>query len=635
LRQRVRGTISDPLLARLRLENLLGNAEVRLSGLPPSAILCLRTLHDPMPGTLRLSGYSSRLPQQWELALTAALEDHVRHAVRPLVQPVPANAEAVLFVDRAEMLACLALDWAKGMLGYHWWWRSFLRDYDEARAIWSVWLDTPHYIPAALAHVAAQGEVVPVVRRLSEKPAADLLGRLLETFNLRDLAAVIAAGFAAGGSAFAADSEIPISLQPAREAAPSAGPPRSQRQSSASPTADPAPWADQVPESHAVSLTPVHRLLVGISLSLVRDPARVRTRSFALETRRWLHHESAAVLEQPAAPLPRASAVPPTIGQFEEGVDQDDFSSPASAHETAADETRAETAPAPPEHRLEAVETPAQPDDAPLHRPVEVIGETTADAAEPKSGRDAGTPVDTALGGIFYLLNLGVYLGFYSDYSTPWKQELDLPIWDFVTIVGQELLGDIPPDPVWGLLAQLAGRGENTPPGQSFVPPDAWHIDPQWLAAFPATPSFDWWAANKRLRVLHPAGFLVLDTPLDGDPAPLLDDARTHYGINLEKNERRAFPTPSADPLRRWLDWLMPYIQIRLRRALGLGADDDPAPMLCQHHARVYVTPTHLDVLLNLDTLPIEIRLAGLDRSPGWLPAAGRMITFHFEQNGG
>jgi hypothetical protein len=31
-----------------------------------------------------------------------------------------------------------------------------------------------------------------------------------------------------------------------------------------------------------------------------------------------------------------------------------------------------------------------------------------------------------------------------------------------------------------------------------------------------------------------------------------------------------------------------------------------------------------------LAELPIEIRIAGLDRDPGWVPAAGRFIAFHF-----
>jgi hypothetical protein len=51
---------------------------------------------------------------------------------------------------------------------------------------------------------------------------------------------------------------------------------------------------------------------------------------------------------------------------------------------------------------------------------------------------------------------------------------------------------------------------------------------------------------------------------------------------------------------------------------------------LCNHHARVTVTPTHLDVFFKLSELPIAIRLSGLDRNPGWVPAAGRYIMLHF-----
>jgi hypothetical protein len=47
--------------------------------------------------------------------------------------------------------------------------------------------------------------------------------------------------------------------------------------------------------------------------------------------------------------------------------------------------------------------------------------------------------------------------------------------------------------------------------------------------------------------------------------------------------------------------------------------------------ARVSVTTTHLDVVMALSDLPVEVRLAGLDRDPGWVPAAGRSVAFHFD----
>jgi hypothetical protein len=86
-----------------------------------------------------------------------------------------------------------------------------------------------------------------------------------------------------------------------------------------------------------------------------------------------------------------------------------------------------------------------------------------------------------------------------------------------------------------------------------------------------------------------------------------------------------------SNDLARWLDWLMPYLWVRLQRAVGLTAEDDLAAVLCYHRARVTTTSTHLDVYFSLADLPIAIRLAGLDRDPGWVPAAGRFIAFHFD----
>jgi hypothetical protein len=43
------------------------------------------------------------------------------------------------------------------------------------------------------------------------------------------------------------------------------------------------------------------------------------------------------------------------------------------------------------------------------------------------------------------------------------------------------------------------------------------------------------------------------------------------------------------------------------------------------------VTATRVDVVFELKRLPLEVRMAGLDRDPGWVPAAGRFVAFHFE----
>ena len=186
---------------------------------------------------------------------------------------------------------------------------------------------------------------------------------------------------------------------------------------------------------------------------------------------------------------------------------------------------------------------------------------------------------------------------------------------------------------------RMAGRVEEEAPGIGFEPPAEWRVPCQWLASFSKGGVCEWSAGAGRLRVRHPGGFLLLDAPLGS-----LDEARERVLHEMEayrvcaNSELRQDSSPALteaacerDAMARWLGWLMPYVCARLRRALGLGADEAVAPLLCEHAARVRVSATHLDVFFSLPELPIEIRLAGIDRDPGWVPAAGRYIAFHYE----
>lgn len=54
-------------------------------------------------------------------------------------------------------------------------------------------------------------------------------------------------------------------------------------------------------------------------------------------------------------------------------------------------------------------------------------------------------------------------------------------------------------------------------------------------------------------------------------------------------------------------------------------------PDLLRLNARVYYTPSHVDLYAPLNSVRLPIRLAGLDLNPGWLPWLGRVVTFHYE----
>lgn len=52
--------------------------------------------------------------------------------------------------------------------------------------------------------------------------------------------------------------------------------------------------------------------------------------------------------------------------------------------------------------------------------------------------------------------------------------------------------------------------------------------------------------------------------------------------------------------------------------------------LLVQQPARIVHSATHVDGHFALERHPIAIRVARLDRNPGWIPGAGRYVSFHF-----
>ena len=71
-----------------------------------------------------------------------------------------------------------------------------------------------------------------------------------------------------------------------------------------------------------------------------------------------------------------------------------------------------------------------------------------------------------------------------------------------------------------------------------------------------------------------------------------------------------------------------------LRRTAAFALDmapDDALGLLCCRPGRIVLTPTRLDAFFALETHPLSIRMGGLDRNPGWVPAAGRFMEFVYE----
>ena len=586
----------DPIAARLRAERMLGTVELRPRSLGRRAVLCVRELRDPLPGTFPIDGWQARVAPAWEQALERQLDRLARGAAWPARGAVPPSAEAVAFADEAELLACLGSDLVADGLAARWWWPLLVQGMTEpARAVGLAFARAAEHVPAALQLLSERRHAEALVQTLAPEDRARITAAVRERFAL-----------------------------------PVARPPRADdRIAPAQPPL--SPWRRWVDEAEQPQLPFDARLLLGIALSLARAPVLARALAFSEELAVW----RAAQIDtrEPRAPPvfveqqtdPGVVSTPPerapatgeaALAGRLQGEPEAALGMPVPAvtvRETARvsesesqrtnvlaerGDVEAPAVKGVTDPLLQATAFSDEPESAPvvsvaLERAVVPAGDPSAPGGEslpslelparwqapstrarrPLSWRPRtrafGPATDTTLGGLFYLINAALHARVYGGDDEP-----VLALWDFLTLVGRRWLGtNTGGDPVWALLAALAGRAEDEPPGASFAPPRAWK------------------------------------------------DART---------ENEAAAEHQAPPLERWMTDVASDLEQLLGGALDVTGKA-LATTLLVHRARVHVTDTHLDVVLSLDELPVMIRLAGLDRDPGWVAAAGRFVAFHFE----
>ena len=304
----------------------------------------------------------------------------------------------------------------------------------------------------------------------------------------------------------------------------------------------------------------------------------------------------------------------------------------------------------------------AQPSSLPTPRDEFLAATHPPSSSEPfrRPSQPREREIETNFGGVFYLLNAALQLGLYGDFTTPMQPGLALPVWDFLALVGRELAGpEFAGDPLWQLLAELDGRSDDEAPGAQFDAPACWQVPADWLRDFPEPSVWHWSVDADRMHIEHPEGFMIVDLPATSEtadaqlrsateayaslpfellPGPLtsgpskLRGSGANSQLSTLNSQLSAASSQLARPLQRWLDWLCGYLRARLPRALGFPAGSTAAlTLLLQQSARVQTTATHVRVFFSLAQHPLEIRVAGLDRDPGWVPAAGRNFAFYYE----
>lgn len=678
-RLRIRGKSTDPLRDELRLSNMLSSSGVRPRALPQSAILCIRSLKDPLPGTLRLHDRQAMWSAEWENATIETMEQIAKKSSRPILGTAESNAESVLFADRAEFLACLAMDLLDGALLTHWWWKGLFHSDDISGSAVNAWLDDPEHVPAALQHLSLRGRAVPFIRSLGKSDVRASLQSLLKTFGLNEIGRILGKG----ANMDRGDGSFPISGSEPETTPP---PSLNRAQPSLPVSSLSAPWDDRMHEVNGNDLDVDRQTLLGIGLMLQRAPGVVRSKSFARNLSNWWKAAQAAQssivslrvsnedVERVGAMLPQSRAIIAASGGGKKSTHMVDSVRASADVEKSVDATQSGTraGESSPSVSSELVTRTREPSkqrsrwqwnaaNAELQR---VSDEPTSDPRPPAKVFDAarapagdvaqkiekdisqlaytemvgllGEKVVTKYGGVFYLINLGLLLGLYGDFTSPTRPGISLSIWDFLALFGSSLAGErIMKDPIWPLLADLADRHVDTPPGRGFRPASAWRVPPHWLDAFPEQATCRWTAGGGRLRVSHPAGFPIIDVPVRRvDILQQLEKELTPYrlsrSIRIRRGRTKELPD-SKGGASQWMKWFVPYAHARLLRGLGVNRRSELRKLICLHRARIVVTPTRLDVEFQLNSLPIQVRLGGLDRDPGWVPAAGRFVSFQYK----
>ena len=680
------GACPDPLRARLRLERTLATTDWTPAGLPPGALLFVRRLRVQGPGFATGGGDSpiGRDPfaddRVFASRIADALRAQGRAARRPWSDALAVDADAVWFEDEHELAACLIRDWLRGLVAQRWWWRSVL-----AGAGIDAWLRS---------ELLPRGErLAPTLQRLATVSLADAWLARMDDADARAGFDALARAYALPPARVEdvdatrdrnddPDQQEASTRRPARRTSsvqaaarrrlqrivPELGamtwrpaqarllayglavlraPAEACTRAFADDVAAWRPVQDRAREDIPADDAIESGIVEAVDADRVRDDAS-RTQPSQARATSSTHPTLAAATradtetagpaagdasrQHPASSAEVASTPASGVTPAAKGIDAGDRQASLAAVASSADIAMSS-----------ALELPLPTQDvSPAMTDAEIVGET-APVAMPVA---VSRTLSTRHGGLFYVLNAALALGVYGDFTAPRTQGIPLSPWDLLAWLGLHWFGRaFRRDPLWRLLADLSGRSPKRAPSWRIDPPSQWAPEDDWLRAWSPIVMLDHGVDRRarRLQVRHPDGFAVFDVPRDTRLRPAAQ-ARALCLARGCASRARLQPTAStststktrrlrtlpADPGARWLHCFAGYLAARFMRALGATSPRAAVALLCRHAAEVRCDASRVEIALSLSSLPLPVRIAGLDRDPGWIPAAGRDVRFHF-----
>ena len=549
------------------VSRLLGSFDTVTSFMPPSAILVVRSLTDPLPGTLLENRAAFAAHTDWKNAFHHALANRYQQAVRPEKGRIFQDSDSVVFLDEAEFIACLLLDLTESGHTPKWWWKTLARRFSflhRADYLKSLLVSATKQVPAIFSYLVSWNAVLPVIRQLSSDEVLDILQEVCSTFKQEEVAYIFS-------------SSTPLGTRnklPNKEGIP-------DFESDLSP--DP-PWDHSIQSLSVFNRLPkAHAILLGISLLFQKDPGRILSKKFIHDLQQWY--------------VFTPNSKPANTRDENTSYDRLQHTRPANSNSMPFSGTGGK----------EENTSTLQPRSSPQKR-------TTKPTYQPINKKPNHTPlhsahnnitsierIDTRYGGIFFLVNLMEYLCIPSVFEEDWALESQAGSWYVLICLARSFIAQSPnipqdafEDPIWPVLAALSNQADDESTIYSISTPEKPELPSDWL---------DDMAIKEAYNTIYQYKKFSLDT------SPTITGMHSWLTLVLPYASMRlglALELPEQDSM--------------------LIAD-----VLIEIQCAVYITPTHLDIVYPLESASAATRKAGLDQDPGWLPSFGRVIKFHFE----
>ncbi len=277
---RYRGVAETMNAATLRtyIERLLDNVDLQPTGLSSGAVLIVRKIQElvPLP-TTALARPAQPERERWLEQVRRQMATLYATAARPMQQSDISSANAILFADPAEMLACLTRDILNGQAWQHWYWQRVLSTVPRfpATALTFLWSTQATFLPAALTALHPK-EVYKAIALLSSEELWHVTQSLYTGFDLptamlpneRDYRA-----FQSVSPSF--ENEIPTSSPSSMTS--------NDSKIDVSKTDDRGeqriapPWQRWLPDVPQVNLSPEAHYLLGLGLTLYHAPSLAKS----------------------------------------------------------------------------------------------------------------------------------------------------------------------------------------------------------------------------------------------------------------------------------------------------------------------------------------------------------------------